>query len=207
MTAPSTPLPRRQFLGGTLAALAGALWFGRAGRAEPVEAAVQGDFPYVSEIRMFAGTFAPAGWSFCEGQLLAINQYEALFSLIGTAYGGDGQETFALPDLRGRAPVHMEAVRPLGTPGGQEDVFLPLTQIPSHSHAAGASSANASSDDPTGRVPARDASGAPHYGPTADTNLASGALLSTGGTTPHNNMQPYLCIHYIICLEGIYPIP
>jgi microcystin-dependent protein len=180
---------------------------GRVARAEQTDPETQG-FPfYIGEIRMFAGDFAPAGWAFCEGQLLPISQYEALFNLIGTTYGGDGQETFALPDLRGRAPIHMNGSHPIGEWGGQEEVFLPLGQIPSHSHGAGASSANGSSDDPTGRVPARNAAGAPQYGTTANASLASGALLSTGGTTPHNNLQPYLCVHYILCLEGVFPSP
>lgn len=207
MTAPATPLPRRHFLGRTLAALAGSALIGRVGRADRAEPEAQGSLGYVGEIRMFAGTFAPIDWMFCEGQFLPISENEALFNLIGTIYGGDGQTTFALPDLRGRAPIHMESQRPIGEMGGTEQITLPLTQIPNHSHAAGASSANGSLDDPAGRVPSRNAAGSPQYGATADTNLSAGAVLPTGGTSPHDNMQPYLCIHYIISLFGIYPTP
>jgi microcystin-dependent protein len=213
MTTPAAPLPRRRFIGRALAALAGGAWFGRTVQVGDAEAAPQGgDQPYISEIRMFAGDFAPLGWAFCEGQFLSISQYEALFQLIGTTYGGDGQVTFALPDLRGRAPVHMgqgPGLSPysLGQVGGVEQLTLTVPELPAHSHAAGASNANGTSDDPTGRVPARNAAGVPQYGTTVDANLAPGAMLPTGGSSPHGNMQPYLCIHYIICLEGIFPTP
>lgn len=207
MNVPVTPLARRQFLGRTFAALAGGLLFGRVARAEQAEPETQG-FPfYVGEIRMFAGNFAPKGWEYCSGQHLPISEYQALFNLIGTTYGGDGQDTFALPDLRGRAPIHMNGSHVIGEWGGQEEVLLPLGEIPSHSHDAGASSANGSSDDPTGRVPARNAAGAPQYGTAANASLSSGALLPAGGTTPHNNMQPFLCVHYIISLDGVFPTP
>lgn len=204
MTAPEARLPRRHFLGRTLAALAGLAWFGRAGRAE---AAPQGDIQFVGEIRMFAGNFAPVGWMFCDGSLLAISENETLFNLIGTIYGGDGQSTFALPDLRSRVPVHAGSGFQLGETGGAEELYLTLTQIPVHSHAAGASSANGISDDPAGRVPARSAAGVPQYGATSDTTLAPAALLSAGGTGPHSNMQPYLGINYIISLYGVFPSP
>src|SRR5881397_854326 len=117
--------------------------------------------PYVGEIRIFAGNFAPAGWMFCEGQLLPISENETLYQLIGTTYGGDGQDTFALPDLRGRAPIHMGQGPGifnnyiLSETGGAEQVILNLDQLPTHTHAAGASSANGTSDDPAGGVPAR----------------------------------------------------
>jgi microcystin-dependent protein len=203
-------LPRRRFLGRALAAMAAGTWLGRAVRPAPVEAAPQQDAPYIAEIRMFAGNFAPLGWAFCNGQLLAISQNDALFSLIGTTYGGDGFTTFALPDLRGRAPVHMGQGPGLqnfvlGQQGGAEVVTLNVAQLPIHSHVAGASSANGSSDGPAGGVPARNAAGAPQYGTPPNTNMAAAALQSTGGTQPHTNMQPCLAINFIICLEGIYP--
>jgi microcystin-dependent protein len=212
MSATSSPLPRRHFLGRALAALAG-VWVGRSGQVAPAEAAPEGEpGPYVGEIRMFAGTFAPNGWLFCQGQLLQILENETLYNLIGTTYGGDGQDTFALPDLRGRAPIHMGqgpglSSYVIGEYGGVEEVTLNVSQIPSHNHAAGASSANGDSSDPTGRVPARNAAGAPQYRTAADTNLSSGALLQAGGSQPHPNMQPFLAINYIISLYGVFPSP
>src|ERR1041384_8234847 len=109
--------------------------------------------PYVGEIRMFAGNFAPAGWMFCEGQLLPISEYETLFNLIGTTYGGDGQSTFALPDLRGRIPMHFGNGFPLAETGGVETVTLTVSQIPAHSHALLGSTAAATTLDPTGNIP------------------------------------------------------
>ena len=128
-----------------------------------------------------------------------------MFALIGTTYGGDGQTTFALPDLRGRAPVHSGTTILQAQTGGVEQVALTLSQIPAHTHAAGAGAANGTSDDPTGRVPARNAAGVPQYATTADTTLPAGALLSSGGSNTHPNMQPYLGINYIISLYGIFP--
>jgi microcystin-dependent protein len=208
MTDSRASLPRRRFLGRALAALATGAWLGRGERA----AEAQTDQPYVGEIKMFAGTFAPAGWMFCEGQLLSISENETLFNLIGTTYGGDGQSTFALPDLRGRAPVHQGQGSGLsnwviGQAQGVENVTLIVNQIPAHSHAAGASTANGDSDSPAGRVPARSAAGAPQYGTTMDASLAPGAVIAAGGSSPHNNMQPYLCINFIISLYGVYPSP
>jgi len=193
---------RWSFLGRALAALAGVVV---AWRVRPAEAATESDTPFIGEIRLFAGNFAPSGWMFCEGQLLAISENDALFALIGTTYGGDGQSTFALPDLRGRAPIHVGPGFVIGQMAGVETVTLTTSQMPAHSHAAGASAANGASDDPTGRVPARNAAGVPQYGAAADTTLAAGELLSTGGSQPHSNMQPYLGINYIISLFGVFP--
>jgi microcystin-dependent protein len=204
MTEPEA-LPRRHFLGRTLAALAGLAWFGRAGRAEA--APTGSGTPYIGEIRMFAGNFAPYGWMFCEGQLLPISENDALFALIGTTYGGDGQEMFALPDLRSRVPVHPGLFITQAEMGGSEELYVTVNQIPAHNHAAGASAANGISDDPAGRVPARSAAGVPQYGATPDTALAPAALLAAGGTGPHPNMQPYLGINYIISLFGVFPSP
>jgi microcystin-dependent protein len=159
---------------------------------------------------MFAGSFAPLGWAFCDGQLLDIGQNTALFSLIGTSYGGDGQTTFALPDLRGRAPVHMGQGPGLqnynlAQMGGAEVVTLIVSQIPQHTHGARGGSANGSSDSPAGGVPARNAAGVPQYSATANASMAPAALQSTGGTQAHSNLQPYLAINFIISLEGVYP--
>jgi microcystin-dependent protein len=203
MSAAERSVPRRGFLGRLLSAAAGLPWLAR---VRPAEAAPQGfNQPYVGEIRMFAGDFAPVGWMLCEGQILSIAENETLFSLIGTTYGGDGQTTFALPDLRGRAPIHVGNEFVLAEAGGAESIALTASQIPIHTHTAGASAAVGSSADPTDRVPAVNAAGVPQYGASADTSLSSAALLATGGSQPHNNMQPSLAIHHIISLFGVFP--
>lgn len=203
MSAPSQPLGRRDFIGRLLAGLAAWSLFNRptAAHAEPDGSGEA----YIGEIRMFAGDFAPSGWQFCQGQLLSIAENDALFSLIGTTYGGDGQFTFGLPDLRGRAPMHVGPGFTLGQLSGSESVTLTSTQLPSHTHAAAASALVATSDQPGGRVPAVNAAGVPMFAAAADTSLAAAALLSAGGSQPHNNMQPSLAIHFIISLYGIYP--
>ena len=163
--------------------------------------------PYVGEIRMFAGNFAPAGWMFCEGQLLPISQYETLFNLIGTTYGGDGQSTFALPDLRGRIPLHQGSGFTLAETGGVETVTLTVSQIPSHSHPWIAVSDVASSNTPSGNLLAA----LPLATITAyDTdppvlNFPANMISSVGGSQPHDNFQPYLCISFILSLFGIFP--
>ena len=205
MSAPDQMLARRDFISRLLAGLAAWTWFARpsTAQAEPDGSSE----PYVGEIRMFAGDFAPVGWFFCQGQLLPISGYEALFSLIGTTYGGNGSSTFGLPDLRGRAPMHAGPGFTLGQLGGTESVTLSSSQMPSHTHAAGASSLVATSDQPGGRVPAVNAAGVPMFAATADTSLAAAALLSAGGSQAHNNMQPSLAIQFIIAYSGIYPSP
>ncbi len=164
--------------------------------------------PYVGEIRMFAGNFAPAGWMFCEGQLLPISEYETLFNLIGTTYGGDGQSTFALPDLRGRIPLHFGNGFTLAETGGVETVTLTVSQIPEHT-------ATRSSRPPRPRprsrraVPSRPPRRLRRSRPTATTPpttpLHASALTAVGGSQPHNNFQPYLCLDFIISLFGIFP--
>jgi microcystin-dependent protein len=160
--------------------------------------------PYVGEIRMFAGNFAPAGWMFCEGQLLPIAENETLFNLIGTTYGGDGQSTFALPDLRGRLPIHQGNGFTLAETGGAETVTLTVQQMAAHSHAM-----LASNDIPTLSSPANNVLGqaaAKFYragNPTVQLNPA--AIGPVGGSQPHTNFQPYLCIDFIISLFGIFP--
>lgn len=162
--------------------------------------------PYVGEIRCFAGNFAPAGWMFCEGELLPISEYETLFNLIGTTYGGDGQSTFALPDLRGRTPIHMGNGFTLAETGGVETVTLTVSQIPAHSHTFLASNITSGGiSDPAGATVNSsldiyaDASAPP------STPMNAGVVSSVGGSQPHDNFQPYLCLDWIISLFGIFP--
>ncbi|MBE7472654.1 MAG: phage tail protein [Anaerolineae bacterium] len=163
--------------------------------------------PYVGEIRMFAGNFAPAGWMFCEGQLLPISENETLFQLIGTTYGGDGQSTFALPDLRGRIPVHQGNGFILAETGGAEEITLTVSQIPAHSHPLLASANNASSANAVGNVLAQTPSYTPYFAASANTPFSPNAVSPVGGSQPHTNFQPYLCINFIISLFGIFPSP
>jgi len=165
--------------------------------------------PYVGEIRMFAGNFAPAGWMFCEGQLLPISENETLFQLIGTTYGGDGESTFALPDLRGRIPIHQGNGFILAETGGVEEVTLTVSQIPAHTHPLLGSTATAGSPDPAGNVGARVTVAAVFpYGTDAPLQpLSPQAVTPTGGSQPHTNFQPYLCVDFIISLFGIFPSP
>lgn len=165
--------------------------------------------PYVGEIRMFAGNFAPAGWMFCEGQLLSISENEVLFQLIGTTYGGDGQSTFALPDLRGRLPLHQNAPGgfPLAATGGAEAVTLTVNQIPAHAHPVLASSGAGSASSPQNNVLATTV-GNIYSGVTGmQVNMSAQAVSGTGGSQPHNNFQPYLCVNFIISLFGLFPSP
>lgn len=164
--------------------------------------------PYVGEIRMFSGNFAPAGWMFCDGQLLSISENETLFQLIGTIYGGDGQSTFALPDLRGRVPIHLGNSLIIGESGGAEEITLTLNQMPSHSHVPAANSGSGTSTSPVNNVWAAQPA-LLQYALTgsADINLAANTLSNTGGSQPHNNFQPYLCVDFIISLFGIFPSP
>lgn len=167
--------------------------------------------PFVGEVRMFAGNFAPRGWAFCDGQLLAVSQNDALFSLLGTIYGGDGRTTFGLPDLRGRIPIHAGhgpglSERRLGSKSGSEKETLTVNQMPSHGHAVRTSSATGVSDNPQGNLFGHGAG--PAYVPGAP----SGAMIfpseimgNTGGSRSHTNLMPFLCIHFIIALFGIYP--
>jgi microcystin-dependent protein len=163
--------------------------------------------PYVGEIRMFAGNFAPAGWMFCEGQLLPISEYETLFNLIGTTYGGDGQSTFALPDLRGRIPLHFGNGFTLAETGGVETITLTVSQIPAHSHPFLATANTAASNNPQGNLGAvNNVFGVFPYGSDAPRlNLSPNAISSVGGSQPHDNFQPYLCVDFIISLFGIFP--
>jgi microcystin-dependent protein len=161
--------------------------------------------PYVGEIRMFAGNFAPAGWMFCEGQLLPISEYETLFNLIGTTYGGDGQSTFALPDLRGRIPIHFGNGFTLAETGGVEEVTLTVAQIPGHSHPMLATLNAGDQGNPGGNVTAQNTAVQLYVEDDPNINTGASAIGSTGGSQPHNNFQPYLCVDFIISLFGIFP--
>jgi len=166
--------------------------------------------PFIGEIRMFGGNFAPAGWALCDGQALAISENEALFALIGTTYGGDGLSTFNLPDLRGRGPVHQGTLNggstyTLGEMAGVESVTLAVNQIPAHTHSAQGNSVGASSPSPAGGVWAAGAVVAAAPGASANTTMNPNAVGQAGGSQPHDNMVPFLVINFIIALFGIFP--
>jgi microcystin-dependent protein len=163
--------------------------------------------PYVGEIRMFAGNFAPAGWMFCEGQLLPISENETLFNLIGTTYGGDGQSTFGLPDLRGRLPLHQGNGFILAETGGAEEITLSVNQIANHTHPFLASSATASQTTPQGTVLGTPTVIDEYRVGGTNVAMAPQAVSSVGGNQPHTNFQPYLCVDFIISLFGIFPSP
>jgi len=161
--------------------------------------------PYVGEIRMFAGNFPPAGWMFCEGELLPISEYETLFNLIGTTYGGDGQSTFALPDLRGRVPIHQGNGFTLAETGGVEEITLTVSQTPAHSHPVLGSTREGNRTTPASSIWATTAMEKPYIGAAPGVNMAAQAIGSTGGSQSHTNLQPYLCVDFIISLFGIFP--
>lgn len=163
--------------------------------------------PYVGEIRMFAGNFAPAGWQFCDGSTLAIAENEVLFQLIGTTYGGDGQETFNVPDLRGRLPLHQGGGFNLGSTGGVEEVTLTIAQIPTHSHAMVGSTNTATSPTPTANVIGKSTQIDLFINAIPGDPLAPNAITPLGNNLPHSNFQPYLCVNFIISLFGIFPSP
>ena len=168
--------------------------------------------PFVAEIRIFPFNFAPRGWAFCDGQLLPLSQNTALFSLLGTTYGGNGKSNFALPDMQGNAPMHPGqgpglSLHDLGETGGSETVSLLASEIPSHSHNLMATSSSATKSDPTNNSIAR-VSGATPYLPPAGAALATmsdSAVAPAGGDQPHNNMQPYLTLNFCIALQGVFP--
>ncbi len=169
--------------------------------------------PYVGEIRMFAGNFAPLGWMFCEGQTLPISENETLFQLIGTTYGGDGQSTFNLPDLRGRVPIHMGTLSggpsfPLAEAAGTEEVTLTTAQMPLHTHPFLGTTSPGADQLPTNNVIA----GSPNVRMFRQGNIGGGPMSNlgiapVGGSQPHTNFQPYLCVDFIISLFGIFPSP
>lgn len=160
--------------------------------------------PYVGEIRMVGFNFAPNGWALCNGQLLAISQYDTLFNLIGTTYGGDGQQTFALPNLQGRIPFHQGNSFVLGQTSGTETVTLVTSQLPTHTHPLAANSSGGSQSAPTGGYWAQ--STLDQYSTAAASHsMAATAVGSAGGSQPHDNMPPFLVINFVISLFGIYP--
>jgi microcystin-dependent protein len=168
--------------------------------------------PFVGEVRMFAGNFAPRGWAFCDGQLLAVSQNDALFSLLGTIYGGDGRTTFGLPDLRGRIPLHAGSgpglsPRRLGAKAGAENVTLTVNQLPSHGHGFQVTTATGNESSPENESFASSATADYYIDQSFPQNvsLASSAVTNTGGSRSHTNLMPFLCIHFIIALVGIYP--
>jgi microcystin-dependent protein len=160
---------------------------------------------YIGEIRMFGGNFPPNGWAFCDGSLIPISENDALFNLIGTTYGGDGQTTFTLPDLRGRLPMHRSSSIPQGQNGGVETVTLTVQQLPAHTHAFLGTSNQGASTNPPANVVAQMPGGNVYIQDVASVAFNAQSMLSTGGSQPHENMQPFLCISLIISLYGIYP--
>ena len=167
--------------------------------------------PFIAEIKLFAGNFAPRGWAFCEGQLLPINQNSALFSIIGTIYGGDGRSTFALPDLRGRTPIGpgngpgLSSYRE-GQKGGVEHVTLTTNQIPSHNHRINAVTTGGNSTTPTNHLLGDSAAFDDEFSnANPNTQMASSMVANTGGGQSHENRQPFLAIYYIIALQGVFP--
>lgn len=161
--------------------------------------------PYVGEVRMFAGNFAPMGWRFCDGSLLPTSDYETLFTLIGTTYGGDGQSTFALPDLRSRIPVHQGHGQLLGEAGGVEQVTLTVQQMATHGHPLLAANAVANDPNPNNNVLGESSAVSLYQSGAPAAAMATQSIAATGGSQPHTNLQPYLCINFIISLFGIFP--
>lgn len=163
--------------------------------------------PFLGELRLFAFNFAPKGWALCAGQFMAINQNQALFAILGTTYGGNGQTTFALPDLRGRTPVHFDSNHSQGLHAGEEAVTLTAAQMPLHTHSVNASASPATTDDPTNNFPASTAG----TDVNAYSTTTSGALMTPsmiapgGGSQPHENMPPFLVLNWSIALQGIFP--
>lgn len=167
--------------------------------------------PFVAEIRIFPFNFAPKGWAWCDGQLMPLSQNTALFSLLGTTYGGNGKSNFALPDLQGRAPMHPGqgpglSLHDLGETGGSETVTLLESEIPAHSHAVMASRAEGATREPVGQLTAAGIGGVVAYAaPGALTQLSPNTIAPAGGDQPHNNLQPYLTFYFCIALQGVFP--
>ena len=161
--------------------------------------------PFLGEIRIFGGNFAPQGWAACDGALLPISQYSALYSLLGTTFGGDGQSTFGLPDLRGRMPVHFGSGIAFGEIGGTETVSLISQQLPAHAHTVQAQTTDGSVPSPKSALWAATGSTLEYSTTNPDTVMNGGTLLPAGNSTGHENLMPYLTLMFIIALEGIYP--
>ncbi len=162
--------------------------------------------PFLSEIRIMSFVFAPKGWALCNGQLLPINQNQALFSLLGTTFGGDGRVNFALPDLQGRTPIHVGSGHTLGERGGQPAHTLSIAELPEHAHVLSATSANATTAAPSGGVYGKTLQLA-YTGPTQLVAMAPTSVTNVGGSQAHLNMQPFLTLNFCIALQGIFPSP
>ena len=163
--------------------------------------------PFLSEIRLMSFTFAPKGWALCNGQLLPINQNQALFSLLGTTFGGNGQVNFALPDLRGRTPIHVGNGHTLGERGGEQAHTLSIAEIPTHTHMLTVSNNNATTSAPNSSVLMAQASVDMYRSPTNLVAMGTGSISNTGGSQAHLNMQPFLTLSFCIALQGIFPSP
>lgn len=159
--------------------------------------------PFLGEIRIFSFGFAPKGWAQCNGALLPISQNQALFSILGTTYGGDGRTTFALPNLQGRVPLHSGNGISLGESAGEQAHTLGITELPGHTHMPVGSSSTASSSNPSGNLWGGLSSGG--YSPTPNTTMNASSILETGGSQPHDNMSHYLVLNFCIALQGIFP--
>ena len=160
--------------------------------------------PFLAEIRIVGFNFAPRGWALCDGQILPINQNQSLYSLLGTTYGGDGRTSFALPDLRGRAPIHVGGGHSQGQKSGEEIHTLSAGEMPNHTHAPQGSTNGVDSPDPAGRMLGNNA-GTPYHGFGTATNMANEMIANVGGGQSHNNMQPYLALNFCIALQGLFP--
>lgn len=163
--------------------------------------------PFLSEIRLMSFGFAPKGWAMCNGQLMPINQNQALFSLLGTTFGGDGRVNFALPDLRGRVPIHVGSGHTLGERGGEQAHTLSIAELPTHTHVFNASSNDATVAIPANNLLAKAAPANPYIAPTNLAALNAGTVTNTGGSQAHLNMQPFLTLTFCIALQGIFPSP
>jgi microcystin-dependent protein len=161
--------------------------------------------PFLSEIRIMSFVFAPNGWALCNGQLLPINQNQALFSLLGTTFGGDGRVNFALPDLRARTPIHVGSGHTLGERGGEPSHTLSIAELPTHTHVLNGTSTDANQPIPTGNLLGRQAPANPYIGATALAAMNTGSVTSIGGSQAHLNMQPFLTLNFCIALQGIFP--
>lgn len=164
--------------------------------------------PFLSEIRIMSFVFAPKGWALCNGQLLPINQNQGLFSLLGTTFGGDGRVNFALPDLRGRVPIHVGGGHTLGERGGEQAHALSISELPTHAHMASASGSPASTNTPSASLVLAQSTGDNAWGPASNlVAMSPGTLLAIGGSQAHLNMQPFLTLSFCIALQGIFPSP
>ncbi len=210
------PTSRRNFLNNATKWIAGSaglaflinLFPFKSAKAASKNSALQATEPFLGEITIVGFNFAPVGWALCNGQLLPIAQNQALYALLGTTYGGDGQQTFALPNLSGRVPIHQGTgpgltSKTIGEVGGTENVTLLTSQIPAHTHSLPVNSDIGNSDNPTNNYAAANSEGIKHYSNTAST--VGGNLGVTGSSLPHDNMQPYLTVNYIIALQGVFP--